>query len=134
MKGALIGGGFTNGSYVSPRTGMIRTPTPTREKPNMQSKNLHQPPGVSEEHEVKLNRTRNKSREVAKELEGKHHKENVDENLVNLGLDVSSTEDEKSPVKRNVQQQHQKKKRKRPSLGFSNNDQNEVISHIRLKK
>ena len=131
MKGALIGGGFTNGSYVSPRTGMIRTPTPTREKPNMQSKNLHQPPGVSEEHEVKLNRTRNKSREIAKELEGKRqHKENVDENLVNLGLDVSSTEDEKSPVK----QQQQKKKRKRPSLGFSNNDQSEVISHKRLKK
>ena len=126
MKGKLV-----PGSYVSPRTGMIRTPTPTREKPNIQSKNLHQPPGVSEEHEVKLNRTRNKSREIAKELEGKkQHKENVDENLVNLGLDVSSTEDEKSPVK----QQQQKKKRKRPSLGFSNNDQSEVISHKRLKK
>ena len=132
MKGKLV-----PGSYVSPRTGMIRTPTPTREKPNVPSNNyLQEPPGVSEEHEVKLNRTRNKSREIAKELEGKRqHKENVDENLVNLGLDVSSTEDEKSPVKRNVQlQQQQKKKRKRPSLGFSNNDQSEVISHKRLKK
>ena len=129
MKGKLV-----PGSYVSPRTGMIRTPTPTREKPNVQSNNLHQPPGVSEEHAVKLNRTRNKSRELAKELEGKQHKENVEENLVNLGLEVSSTEDEASPVKRNVQQQSQKNKRKRPSLGFSNNDQNEVISHKRLKK
>ena len=127
MKGKLV-----PGSYVSPRTGMIRTPTPTREKPNVPNNYLQEPPGVSEEHEVKLNRTRNKSREIAKELEGKkQHKENVDENLVNLGLDVSSTEDEKSPVKRNVQQ---KKKRKRPSLGFSNNDQSEVISHKRLKK
>ena len=131
MKGKLV-----PGSYVSPRTGMIRTPTPTREKPNVPNNYLQEPPGVSEEHEVKLNRTRNKSREIAKELEGKkQHKENVDENLVNLGLDVSSTEDEKSPVKRNVQQQQQqKKKRKRPSLGFSNNDQSEVISHKRLKK
>ena len=100
---------------------MIKTPTPSKDKTP-----LRRPP---KEQEIKLNRTRNKSKELAKELqhtepaveEKKTLKENKpsSKSLVSeLGLDISSSENEASPIKRNVQQ----RKRKKPMLGFSSSN------------
>ena len=110
---AILKGKLVPGSYVSPTTGMIRTPTPGRDKVAKEN-------NVSE---VTLSRTRHRSREVAQEIGQNKAKENnrtrhkSKENLMDkLGLSLSSSSaDESSPVKK----VKGGKKRKRPSLGFS---------------
>ena len=120
---------------------MIRTPTPTRDKcaPKVQ---YDHPPNKLEQ-EVQMTRTRNKSREVAKELQTSYNVKQLKENkptkshqnlVKDLGLDISSSSaDESSPVKRKIQQ----RKRKRPSLGFSDSTtgaEQQILSTHSAKK
>jgi len=127
LRGKLV----PSSSYVSPKSGMIRTPeaTPGKDK-------LVKPEDKA--NEVCIARTRHRSKKVAQELQGsgnndetKTNKEQVNEDLEglelgtsvdlvqSLGLDISSSSaDESSPIKKQ-QKTENRKKRKRPHLGFS---------------
>ena len=119
---AVLKGKLVPGSSISPSSGMIKTPTPSKDKTP-----LRRPP---KEQEIKLNRTRNKSKELAKELQHnepdvvlekkalKENKPSTKSLVSELGLDISSSENEASPIKRNLQQ----RKRKKPTLGFSSSN------------
>lgn len=99
LKGKLV-----PGSYVSPVSGMIRTPTPSRDKVGRQN----------ETTAANVTRTRHRSKEVAQAINKDSRPQSLTESL---GLDISSSSaDETSPVKRPAKVA---KKRKRPSLGFS---------------
>lgn len=105
LKGKLV-----PGSYVSPISGMIRTPTPSRDKVGRENTNITA---------ANVTRTRHRSKEVAQAINKDFPAPAAPppKNLVeSLGLDISSSSaDENSPVKRPAKA----KKRKRPSLGFS---------------
>merc|ERR1719483_475790 len=123
---AILGGRLVpSSSYVSPKSGMIRTPeaTPGKEK-------LVKPEDKA--NEVCIARTRHRSKKVAQELQGsgnddetKTSKEQVNEDLEglglgtsvdlvqSLGLDISSSSaDESSPIKKQQKNRKQKKTQK----------------------
>lgn len=109
---SILKGQLVPGSYVSPRTGMIRTPTPSKKKPEEAA------PAAASVKEAKIQRTRNRSKELAREIENQV-------NVHDLGLDISSSSaDENSPLKKVA------KKRKRPSLGFSEDNSNSAKKKI----
>ena len=98
LKGKLV----PMDSHVSPRTGMVITPPANKDSQMMPSPS-------------KVLRTRHRSKEIAAEI----NKEIDSSQLIEtLGLAISSTEDEASPVKQ-PRPRAKHKKRKRTVLGFS---------------
>merc|ERR1711953_1307552 len=105
LKGKLVP---SNSTQISPRTGMIVTP-PVRK--SVGTKEIPSP--------TKMYRTRHRSKEIANEINqdaiiaGGSSKKNAHDNLLEtLGLSISESESEASPIKVT-------RKRKKSSLGFS---------------
>lgn len=104
LKGKLVP---SNSTQVSPRTGMIVTP------PVRKSVGIKEMPSPS-----KMYRTRHRSKEIANEINQdsiivSSSKKNAQDNLLEtLGLSISESESEASPIKVT-------RKRKKSSLGFS---------------
>ena len=104
LKGKLVP---SNSTQISPRTGMIVTP-PVRK--SVGTKEIPSP--------TKMYRTRHRSKEIANEINqdaiiAGSCKKNAHDNLLEtLGLSISESESEASPIKVT-------RKRKKSSLGFS---------------
>jgi len=127
---SILKGKLVPGSYVSPKSGMIRTPeaTPGREKMDKTDQTKNQ---------VCIARTRHRSKKVAEEIQSNNVRPveqdglevHASKDLVeSLGLEISSSSaDESSPIKAN------RRKRKRP-LGFSGTAGQEFVHSVHKRK